>query len=265
MAYKDIVYEVDAPVKGAAWIRINRPEVLNAFNEDTLRELYDAILTAAEDDAVGVVILSGTGDRAFSAGGDVRWERETRVSYSRLPAPDVRDAMRKCLKPIIAAVKGYAIGGGNWLAYFADLTIAADNAVFGQNGARVGSPAGGLVVSYLQRIMGEKRAREMWFLCRRYSAEQARELGLVNWVVPLDKFDEEVAALANELLALSPTVLQLLKYSFNQACDDQRSQSDTFVQRMLAPEFPASDESREGANAFLEKRKPDFSRFRGGS
>jgi dihydroxynaphthoic acid synthetase len=262
MTYQDIIFSKD---RGVAKITINRPQVLNAFTEDTINEIYDAILDAAEDQTIGVVIITGAGDRAFCSGGDVKWERATRVQYSRLPSVDMREAMRKCPKPIIAAVKGYAIGGGNWLAYFADLTIAADNAIFGQNGARVGSPAAGYQISYLARVIGEKRAREMWYLCRRYTAQQAYEWGLVNWVVPLDSFDEEVDRIAQELLAKSPTVLMLLKTSFDQATDYLRSYSETFVQRMLAPEFPGSEESREGADAFLEKREPDFSRFRSAS
>ncbi len=262
MAYQDIIFEKK---DGVARITINRPRVLNAFTEDTINEIYDAIMDSGEDPTIGVVILSGAGDKAFSSGGDVRWERDTRVAYSRLPAVDIREAMRKCPKPIIAAVKGYAIGGGNWLAYFADLTIAAENAIFGQNGARVGSPAGGYQISYLARIIGEKRAREMWYLCRRYTAQQAYEMGLVNWVVPLEKFDEEVDKLAQELLDKSPTVLRLLKASFDQATDHLRGYTETFMQRALAPDFPGSEESLEGANAFLEKRQPNFRKFRAAS
>ena len=260
--YQDILFAKKA---GIAKITINRPHVLNAFTEGTINEIYDAIMDAAEDASIGVVILTGAGDRAFSSGGDVNWERDTRVSYSRLPAVDIREAMRKCPKPIIAAVKGYAIGGGHWLHYFADLTIAADNAIFGQNGARVGSPAAGYQISYLARIVGEKKAREIWYLCRRYTAQQALEMGLINWVVPLAEIEQETDKIAQELLDKSPTVLKLLKASFDQATDYLRSYSETFVQRMIAPDFPGSEESLEGANAFLEKRQPDFRKFRGGS
>lgn len=262
MEYKDILFDMNARMEGAAYITINRPDVMNAFTGETIEEIYDAILVAAEEPSVGVIVLTGAGDKAFSAGGDVKWEKATRASYSRAPSPDIREAMRKSPKPILAAVKGYAVGGGNWLHYFADLTIAAENAIFGQNGARVGSPAGGYQVSYLSRIIGEKKAREMWYLCRRYTAQEALEMGLVNWVVPLEGFDDAVDAIVRELLERSPTVLTLLKFSFDQAHDYLRSYSETFIQRALAPDFPGSAESLEGANAFLEKRRPNFAPYR---
>lgn len=259
MEYTDILYETSA---GKARITINRPETLNAFSSHTCVEIIDAILTADEDPEIGVIVLTGAGDRAFSSGGDVKWDIENLKDYTHLDYPDMVGAMRKCTKPIIAAVKGYAVGGGNWLAYFCDLTIAADNAIFGQNGARVASPAGGYWVNYATRLMGEKRAREMWYLCRRYTAQEAKEMGLVNFVVPLDRFDEEVDRLAEEILDKSPTVLKLLKYSFDMASDFQRGYSYTLVQKMFAPDFVHGPENREGEYAFVEKRQPNFRQFR---
>jgi dihydroxynaphthoic acid synthetase len=262
MKYEDIFYDKNQRVQGAAFITINRPKALNAITRRTIEEMYDAIMDAAADATVGVTVLMGVGDRAFSSGGDVKWEKENPSALSRFPALDLSDAMRKSPNPIIAAVKGYAVGGGNWLAYLADLTIAADNAIFGQNGARVGSPAGGYFVSYLQRIVGEKKAREMWYLCRRYSAAEALEMGLINFVAPLAEFDKAVDDLCIELLEKSPTVLRLLKFSFDQASDSMRASSASFVQQTLEPEFTTSDEIRYGGEAFANKERPDFRRFR---
>lgn len=256
--FEDIQYEKSG---GVATITINRPKVLNAFTDQTLFEMIAAFNDAAEDREVGVVVLTGAGDRAFSAGGDVKWEKEGGQKAYYVTQPDVHYAIRMCLKPVIAKVKGYAIGGGHHLAYFCDLTIAADNGVFGQNGARVGSPADTYLVSYLARIVGQKRAREMWYLCRRYSAEEALQMGLVNAVVPLAELDEEVDRWCEDLLDKSPTVLRVLKQSFEAEGDLHRLPLFHY-QRLLAPDFLESPENREGQVAFLDKRDPDFRQFR---
>lgn len=170
--------------------------------------------------------------------------------------------MRLCKVPIIAAVKGYAVGSGNWLAYMCDITLAADNAIFAQNGARIGSSAGGFFVPYLSRVIGEKRAREMWYMCRRYSAQEALDMGLINAVYPLAEFDQRVRAYCDELLKKSPTTLKLLKTSFDRAIDDQRASRHDYWQEMVAPDFGHNGELAEGVAAFKEKREPDFSPWR---
>lgn len=189
--YADILYDKKGQL---ARITINRPRQYNAFTGDTLKELMLAFEDAAADEEVGVVVLTGAGDKAFCAGGDVNWEKGGGLRRQVLEPYMLHVSVSRCPKPVIARVNGYAIGGGNHLAYFCDFTIAAEHAIFGQNGPRVGSPAGGPIVSYLAHMIGQKRAREMWMLCRRYSAQQALVMGLVNAVVPLDKLDEEVAA-----------------------------------------------------------------------
>jgi dihydroxynaphthoic acid synthetase len=256
--FQDILYEKK---DGVATITINRPQVLNAFTDNTLFELIRAFNKAGEDHSVGVVVLTGAGDRAFSAGGDVKWEKDGGQKAYYEVQPDVHYAMRMCLKPIIAKVKGYAIGGGHHIAYFCDLTIAADNAVFGQNGPRVGSPADTFIVSYLARIVGQKKAREIWYLCRRYNAQEALAMGLANSVVPLAEIDDEVDRWCQEILEKSPTCLRILKQSFEAENDLFRTPL-FHHQRLLAPEFLESPENREGQIAFLEKRPPDFSPFR---
>jgi 2-ketocyclohexanecarboxyl-CoA hydrolase len=254
--YTDILYSVDNFV---ATIAINRPDRLNAFNDHTLAELSHAIDRAAADRAVGVIVLTGVGERAFSAGGDMQWEVEGGLEgHNWHLGAQIVD----CPKPVIARVNGYAIGGGHHIHYFCDFTIAAEHAVFGQNGPRVGSPAGGYVVSHLASVIGHKRAREVWMLCRRYSAKQALEWGLINAVVPKEELDAEVRRWADDILALSPTVLRLIKASFR---NHMQSYMDRNVGDMLAeykPDYFSTGEQQEGAKAFMEKRKPDFSRWR---
>lgn len=257
MTYQDLFYDVSGHV---ARITINRPEVLNAMRRQTIEELIDALHRCALDDSVGVVVLTGAGERSFCSGGDVKWEADGGIEENYDRYLDFHSALRNCLKPVIARVNGYAIGGGHHLAYFCDLTIAADHAVFGQNGPRVGSPIDGFVVSYLVRVVGAKRAREMWYLCRRYSAAQALEWGLVNAVVPMSELDAEVDRWCQELLAISPTCLKILKASFEREYEYLRDQPFS-IQRLVAPKFLLSEEIREGQQAFLEKRQPDFQRF----
>lgn len=256
--FTDIVY---TKRDGVARIVMNRPERYNAFRDLTLKEMIRAFNDAAADGSVGVVVLTGAGDKAFSSGGDVEWEAKGGLERMHEDPLDVHNAMRNCLKPIIARINGYAIGGGHHIAYFSDFSIAAEHAIFGQNGPRIGSPAGGYIVSYLARVAGAKKAREIWYLCRRYTARQALEMGLVNTVVPMAKLDEEVDKWCREVLALSPSCLKILKASFEAEYDYLRG-SGSNLQRMIAPNFFESGEGLEGATAFLERRPPDFSRFR---
>lgn len=262
--YQDVLYQVD---DGVATVTINRPNQLNAFTPDTIRELTHAFRAAAADSSVGVIVLTGTGERAFCAGGDV----STESADTYVAGEDSFDAlvkrfyatMRETYKPTIARINGYAIGGGHHMAYMCDLSIAADSAILGQNGPRVGSPAEGWIVSHLASVIGMKRAKEIWLLCRRYSAAQAQEWGLVNAVVPMTGLDSEVRKWADEMLALSPTVLKLIKKSFDDAWDTQRVEQDRFnVLTQVNPGFWASGEQVEGSTAFFEKRKADFSKWR---
>lgn len=256
--FTDVVY---TKKDGVAKIIMNRPETYNAFRDVTLREMIRAFNDAAMDNSVGVVVLTGAGDKSFSSGGDVEWEAKGGLERMHEDPLDIHNAMRNCLKPIIARVNGYAIGGGHHLAYFCDFTIAAEHAIFGQNGPRIGSPAGGYIVSYLTRVVGAKKAREIWYLCRRYSAKEAQEMGLTNAVVPMAGLDAEVDKWCAEALALSPSCLKILKASFETEFDYLRG-SGSDLQRMIAPKFFESGEGLEGATAFLERRQPDFSRFR---
>ncbi|HEY8638589.1 MAG TPA: enoyl-CoA hydratase-related protein [Solirubrobacteraceae bacterium] len=263
-AYRDILYESSG---GVATITINRPEKLNAFTPHTLVELRQAFERVREDPAVGIAVLTGAGDRAFCAGGDMNWEKEGGIEELRHSEENVVNdlyaAIRDCLKPVIAKVRGWCIGGGNHLAYNCDLTIASADAKFGQNGPRVGSPASGAMVSYLTRVVGVKRAKEMWLVCRRYSAQEMLAWGLVNSVVPGELLDAEVQRWCDDMLALSPTVLKVLKKSFDDewAPLRERQGSDDFLEQ-INPGFFESGEQMEGATAFLDKRRPDFSRWR---
>jgi dihydroxynaphthoic acid synthetase len=263
--YTDITYEVDDSV---AWIEINRPEKLNAFRVETLRELIDAFETARADSGVGVIVLSGVGDRAFSAGGDVSTENEEAFTAGDDSLDEVNKQLyrvfRDTPKPIIAMVHGYAIGGGNHLAYFTDLTIASRQSIFGQNGPRVASPAEGMQVAQALSVLGIKRAKEMWMLCRRYSADQALEWGLINAVVDAEELRDEVRRWADELLALSPTVLGLVKRSFDEAAEVNLTPFEGGRKLLgeMNPGFFESGEQAEGASAFMEKRKPDFAAWR---
>jgi 2-ketocyclohexanecarboxyl-CoA hydrolase len=258
MTYHDLLYEVRDQV---ARITINRPEQYNAFTGDTLKEMILAVEAAGADPEVGVVVLSGAGERAFCAGGDVTWEKEGGLERMILEPYRFHETLSHCPKPIIARVNGFAVGAGNHIAYFCDFTIAAEHAIFGQNGPRIGSPACGGIVSYLVRVAGAKRAREMWMLARKYTAQQALAMGLVNSVVPMAELDAEVDRWCAELLALSPTCLRILKASFVDECASLFGQGDQLRRYLTGPEFWA-EEQQEGARAFLEKRPADFSRFR---
>ncbi len=254
--YKDILYSVD---RNVATITINRPEKLNAFTQNTIYEWEDALRKATDDHNVGVIVFTGTGNRAFSAGGDVNWEREGGTKEEDYHTAEMIIA---CPKPVIARVNGWCIGGGNHLAYFCDITIASEHSRFGQNGPRVGSPAGGYMVAHLANIVGHKRAREMWLLCRRYSAQEMLNWGLINAVVPEAKLDEEVRKWCDEMLALSPTCLKSVKNSFKYIMAETMSKDMFQNLKEIAPNYFDTGEQEEGASAFLEKRKPDFSRWR---
>jgi dihydroxynaphthoic acid synthetase len=265
--YSDILYRVEDSV---ATVSINRPDKLNAFTPHTLTELVAAFRAAALDRKVGVIVLTGEGGRAFSAGGDVSIENEETFTGSDDPGAAFDEqvkvlyaAFRDCLKPVIARVDGYAIGGGHHMAYMCDFTVASDRSVFGQNGPRVASPAEGWMIAQLWTVVGMKRAKEIWMLCRRYTAAHALDWGLINAAVPADELDAEVQRWADELLALSPTVLKLLKKSFDDSLAPMREQLDRVcLLNLINPEFFSSGEQDEGATAFMEKRVPDFSAFR---
>lgn len=259
--YQDIRYEKTDD--GIAKITINRPEVRNAFRPETIQEMQDAFHLAREDAHVGVVILTGEGDEAFCSGGDQKIRgSEGYVGHDGVPRLNVLDLqkqIRSLPKPVIAMVAGYAIGGGHVLHVICDLTIAADNAKFGQVGPKVGSFDGGLGSSYLARIVGQKKAREIWYLCRQYSAQEALEMGLVNCVVPLDKLQEETLNWSRQILQHSPLALRCLKTALNADCDGQMGLLDLAGNATLL--YYMSEEAQEGRQAFIDKRKPDFSKF----
>jgi naphthoate synthase len=259
--YEDILYE---KADGIAKITINRPDVRNAFRPLTVRELIDAFDRAREDADVGVVILTGAGDQAFCSGGDQRVRGSAGYvgddQIPRLNVLDLQKRIRALPKPVVAMVAGFAIGGGHVLHVVCDLTIAAENARFGQTGPKVGSFDGGFGSSYLARIVGQKRAREIWFLCRQYDARHALEMGLVNAVVPLERLEEETVAWCREMLAMSPLALRCLKAALNADCDGQAGLQELAGNATLL--FYMSEEAQEGRDAYLERRPPDFSRFR---
>ncbi len=258
--YKEIKYH---KAEGIAKITINRPQVRNAFTPLTVDEMIDALQDARFDLEIGVVILTGEGEKAFCSGGDqgVRGDAgyvgDTGVP--RLNVLDFQRQMRACPKPIIAMVAGYAIGGGHVLHLVADLTIAADNAVFGQTGPKVGSFDGGYGAGHMARIVGQKKAREIWFLCRQYNAQEALDMGLVNTVVPLENLEEETVQWSREILANSPIAIRCLKSAFNADEDGQAGLQDFAGNATRL--FYMSEEGQEGRNAYNEKRKPDFSKF----
>jgi naphthoate synthase len=260
--YEDIRYETS---EGIAKLTIARPEVRNAFRPQTIVELSRAFEVAREDPEVGVIILTGEGDKAFCSGGDQRvrgdqgYETEPGSGQGRFHVTDLHVQMRRLPKPIVAMVAGYAVGGGHVLHVCCDLTIAADNAQFGQTGPRVGSFDGGYGASLLAAQIGQKRAKEVWFLCRRYDARQALAMGLVNAVVPLERLEEETVQWCREMLALSPFALRLLKASFNANEDGMAGLQQLAHDANLL--FYASDEAREGREAYKAKRPPDFSPF----
>jgi naphthoate synthase len=263
--WEDIRYEVsDPPTHGIAKITINRPEVRNAFRPETIVELSRAFERAREDQTVGAIVLTGEGPLAFCSGGDQRVRGDTGYmtgghGVGRFHVTDLHVQMRRLPKPIVAMVAGYAVGGGHVLHLVCDLTIAADNARFGQTGPRVGSFDGGFGAGLLANTVGVKKAKEIWFLCRQYDAQEALEMGLVNTVVPLDRLEEETVAWCRQMLELSPFALRLLKASFNAAEDGLAGIQQLAHDANLL--FYASDEAREGREAYKERRKPDFARF----
>jgi naphthoate synthase len=260
--YSDIRYETSGD--GIAKITINRPEVRNAFRPQTIVEISDALEHAREDTEVGVIVLTGEGPLAFCSGGDQRVRGDTGylpegAKVGRFHVTDLHVQIRRLPKPVVAMVAGYAIGGGHVLHLVCDLTIAADNARFGQTGPKVGSFDGGFGAGLLANLVGPKKAKEIWFLCRQYDAQQALDMGLVNTVVPLERLEEETVQWCHEMLELSPFALRLIKASFHAAEDGlsgiQQLAHDT---NLL---FYASEEAREGREAYKDKRKPDFSKF----
>jgi naphthoate synthase len=272
--YEDIRYELaTGDDAGIAKITIDRPEVRNAFRPETVIELSDAFQRAREDLEVGVVILSGEGTEAFCSGGDqrVRGQRGGYVTgadpaqagshqaVGRFHVTDLHIQIRRMPKPVVAMVAGYAVGGGHVLHVVCDLTIAADNARFGQTGPKVGSFDGGFGATVLSRLVGPKKAKEIWFLCRQYDAQQALEMGLINAVVPLERLEEETVQWCREMLAVSPFALRLLKASFNADEDGLAGIQQLAHDANLL--FYMSEEAQEGRNAYLEKRKPDFAKF----
>ncbi|MFY8001694.1 MAG: 1,4-dihydroxy-2-naphthoyl-CoA synthase [Candidatus Kapaibacteriota bacterium] len=261
ITFTDILYE---KAEGIAKITINRPEVRNAFRPLTVQEMIRALDDARDDTDIGVIILTGAGDLAFCSGGDQRIRgdagyKDNEKHVERLNVLDFQKDIRACPKPVVAMVAGYAIGGGHVLHVLCDLTIAADNAIFGQTGPKVGSFDGGYGSSYLARIVGQKKAREIWFLCRQYNAEQALDMGLVNTIVPLAELEIETVKWCKEMLEKSPIALRALKAALNADCDGQSGlQELAGVATML---FYMSEEGQEGRNAYVEKRQPDFAKF----
>jgi naphthoate synthase len=258
--YEDIKYD---KAEGMAKITINRPEVRNAFRPRTVAEMMDALANARDDETIGVIILTGEGEKAFCSGGDqkVRGDAGYKdgTGVHRLNVLDFQRQIRTCPKPVVAMVAGYAIGGGHVLHLVCDLTIAADNAVFGQTGPRVGSFDGGYGASYMARIVGQKKAREIWFLCRQYDARQALDMGLVNAVVPYVELEAETVQWCREMLANSPIAIRCLKAALNADCDGQAGLQELAGNATML--FYMTEEGQEGRNAFLEKRPPDFGKF----
>lgn len=258
--FQDILY---SKAEGIAKISINRPEVHNAFRPQTVKEMLMALENARNDAAVGVIILTGEGGKAFCSGGDQRVRGMAGYvddeGVARLNVLDFQRQIRSCPKPVIAMVAGYAIGGGHVLHVVCDLTIAAENAVFGQTGPKVGSFDGGLGASYLARIIGQKKAREIWYLCRQYDAQEAEKMGLVNKVVPLEQLEIETVQWAREILSKSPLAIRCLKSALNADCDGQMGLQELAGNATLL--YYMTEEGQEGKNAFLEKRKPNFEQF----
>lgn len=263
--YTDIIYE---KMDGIAKITINRPEKRNAFRPETVLQMFEALSDAREDSTIGVVLLTGAGPAkdgkyAFCSGGDQKIRGDQGYvggdGVPRLNILDVQKLIRSMPKPVIALVAGYAIGGGHVLHVVCDLTIAADNAVFGQTGPKVGSFDGGFGASYLARHVGQKRAREIWYLCRQYDAREAYEMGMVNVVVPVENLEAEGVRWAMEILEKSPLAIRLLKSAFNAELDGQAGIQELAGNATLL--YYMSEEAQEGKNAYVEKRKPDFSKF----
>ncbi|MBT6137483.1 MAG: 1,4-dihydroxy-2-naphthoyl-CoA synthase [Rhodospirillaceae bacterium] len=261
MDYEDILYEEKDHV---ATITLNRPKVYNAFRPRTCVELLDALMTSGWNRDISVIVLTGAGEKAFCTGGD---QSDHEGSYGDgatrgpvgMPIDEVHSMMRDVPKPVVAKVRGYAIGGGNVLATICDLTIASETAIFGQVGPKMGSVDPGFGTAYLSRIVGEKKAREIWYMCKRYSAAEAMEMGLCNAVVPDDKLDEEVASWCAELAQRSPTAIAIAKRSFNADSENIRGIGGLGFQALSL--YYGTEESKEGVRAFNEKRKPDFRKF----
>lgn len=258
--FHDILYH---KAEGMAKITINRPQVRNAFRPKTVSEMMQALTDAREDATIGVILLTGAGKEAFCSGGDqsVRGDAgyADEQGVHRLNVLDFQRQIRSCPKPVIAMVAGFAIGGGHVLHVVCDLTIAADNAIFGQVGPKVGSFDGGFGASYLSRIVGQKKAREIWFLCRRYNAQEALEMGLVNAVVPYEELENTAVSWAQEILQNSPLAIRCLKSALNADCDGQAGMQEFAGNATLL--YYMTEEAQEGHRAFLEKRRPDFSSF----
>jgi len=262
--FEDIKYESGSNnAKGIAKITINRPDVRNAFRPKTVFELKEAFTLSREDQEIGTIILTGEGEHAFCSGGDQKIRGDKGYvgddGVPRLNILDVQRQIRTIPKPVIAMVAGYAVGGGHVLHMMCDLTIAADNAQFGQTGPKVGSFDGGWGASYMARIIGQKRAREMWFTGRFYDAKRALEWGLVNDVVPIDLLEETTVKLCNEILERSPMAIRILKSALNADCDGQAGLQQLAGDATML--FYMSDEAKEGRDAFKEKRKPNFKKF----
>ena len=262
VSFEDIRYETSGD--GIAKLTINRPEVRNAFRPQTIIDISQALELAREDPEVGAIILTGEGELAFCSGGDQRVRGDTGyiaegASVGRFHVTDLHVQIRRLPKPVVAMVAGYAVGGGQVLHMVCDLTIAADNARFGQTGPRVGSWDGGFGASLMRDLVGTKKAKEMWLLCRQYDAEQALAMGLVNTVVPLDRLEEETVSWCREMLALSPFALRLVKASFHAHEDGYAGIQQLAHDANLL--FYASDEAKEGREAYKARRPPDFSRF----
>jgi naphthoate synthase len=259
--YSDIKYE---KFNGIAKITINRPEVRNAFRPQTVDQMTKALQDARFDKNIGVVILTGEGKEAFCSGGDQRIRGDSgytdpTTGFNRLNVLDFQREIRTCPKPVIAMVAGFCVGGGHVLHMICDLTIAADNAIFGQSGPKVGSFDGGWGASYMARIVGQKKAREIWFLCRQYKADEALQMGLVNTVVPYEKLEETTVQWCNEILEKSPLAIRCLKAALNADCDGQAGLQELAGNATLL--FYMTEEAQEGKKAFVEKRKPNFDQF----
>ena len=258
--YTDIKYET---MDGIAKITINRPEVRNAFRPQTVDEMREALQEARHDDSIGVIILTGEGEKAFCSGGDQKIRGDAGYKDGKgghkLNVLDFQREIRTCPKPVIAMIAGYAIGGGHVLHVVCDLSIAADNAIFGQTGPKVGSFDGGFGSSFLARVVGQKKAREIWFLCRKYNAKEALDMGLVNHVVPYEKLEETTVQWAKEILQHSPIAIRCLKSALNADCDGQTGLQELAGNATML--YYMTEEGQEGRNAFNEKRKPDFAKF----
>jgi len=258
MDYQDLIYEVR---DGAAWITINRPEKYNAFRGQTVDELIDAIAKAGWDKSIGAIVLAGAGDKAFCTGGDQSahdGQYDGRGTIG-LPMEELHSVIRDVPKPVIARVQGFAIGGGNVLCTICDFTIASESAQFGQVGPKMGSVDPGFGTAYLSHVVGEKKAREMWYMCRRYKADEALAMGLVNAVVADAELDAEVSRWCAEIMEKSPTAIAIAKRSFNADTDHIRGIASMGLQALSL--YYGTEESKEGVNAFMEKRKPDFRKF----